>query len=273
MEFNIWAPQAPPIFYLESIGASGIATGMVRVRDRYDRYYEFKLDDHSMQLLPSIDNALGTNDDPTQVSQNNYDIVINTNDYAGALIKVDPNTGNYPELGKSNVQVIQCSILSRGRAAAPVFGQMTHIMNGGGSIIPIVWDTRKVFIQSDNTVDYTDPQVQMNAATMTAHLGTDGNGAVSMGAGTNGHTIDPKMGMSTSVNAMTHAHQETNYGGAMLTTSLNFLQHWLIGICNAVALPMPHMINLPKMISVGGFVKSMITATETLVKQIDHVGL
>ena len=254
MEYNIFSPQAPPVFTLDSIGPSGIALGVIRAKDNYDRYYDFSVDEATQQKLPRIDLEIGQNTN----SRNIYNVKVKTNDYFNAIVRMDVETKSFPDVGNANVQKITCEIIANGYSIPPVNGQMTHFMNGGNQTIPIIWDTKRVFSMSDPTVDLNDPVFLMNAATNTAHIGTDGQGGMSFGAGANGHTIDAKTGMSTSVPAMTHGHQETNYGAGMFTTSLNFLQHYFIGLGVAVALPMNHMINIPKMLGIGKFVKNMI---------------
>lgn len=277
MEYNIFKAGPPPVFTLDSIGPSGVAKGVIRVRDDWSRVFDFTVDSTNAMLLPYIDSQLTQNSDPTTYINSIYDIVIKENDYFGAIVRPDPLTNIYPEVGYSNNQVIHCTILARGISAPPVNGQMTHFTNGGAQTIPLVWDTRKVFNQSNSSIDYTDSQVQMNASALTAHISSDGNGSMSIGAGATGLSLDPKNGLTHSVTAITHATQEESHGGGMFTTSLNFLQHYFIGLGNAVALPMPHVPNILKMIAIGKFVKNIIgsksanTGIYGLVNQIDNI--
>lgn len=89
---------------------------------------------------------------------------------------------------------------------------------------------------------------------------TDGQGTI-ISATTTGAHITPKDGV-------VHLGTE-NTEHAIATDSINFLQHWLIPLAQSAGLHiMPHVINLPKYIGIGLFVKNIAQSVKFIAKEI-----
>jgi len=77
------------------------------------------------------------------------------------------------------------------------------------------------------------------------------------------------VGLYADSGPLTEGTQNKDYGGGMFTNSLNFLQHYLIPLAQSAGLHiMPHVINLPKYIGIGNFIRNIYLATQFTIKEL-----
>lgn len=235
------------VFIIDSIGNSGKELGYVRVRDNKGILYDFKV--NNRWLLPIVD-----------LQPNQYDVVVGTSNYAPCRVKRDLNSNEYGLVGVNANSDIVCEIIARGVSTPPMIVGMTTMTNNreAGNNVPMVSDATPTMSASDPNYDPHDESARKVRAMATPGISSSPGGGISIGQGQNGMNLSQKSGLIMNAENQTSATQEDNHAGGMLTTSYNFLHHYFIGIANTVALPMPHMVNLVKMIAIGKFVKDTI---------------
>jgi hypothetical protein len=235
------------VFIVDSVGNSGKELGYIRARDSNGILYDFKV--NNRWLLPIVD---------LQPSQ--YDAVVATSNYAPCRARMDLKTGEYGPVGVNASADIVCELISRGVCTPPTVTGATTMTNNraAGSNVPMVSNVTPTMSASDPNYDPNDETARKARAMATPGITSSPGGGISIGQGQFGMNISQKAGMIMNADTQTSSTQEDNHGGGMLTTSYNFLHHYFIGIANTVALPMPHMVNLIKMIAIGKFVKDTI---------------
>ena len=228
---------------------NGVSLGIIRAQDSDNVLYEFTVDGMTRNLLPQImKNPLL------------YYVIPREVDYSKARVKKDRKTNEYPLIGHCDNQVISCEIITRGVAPAPSIGGTTSAFNGNNNsqMIPLVYNTSPQIALSDPDYDPKDEDKYNKMAGQVAHISSSIEHGIMLGQGSQTMGINQKSGTTNNSDSQTNASQETNVGGGTMSTSPNFLQHFMIGLGNAVALPMPHMVNLIKMIAIGKFIKQVI---------------
>jgi hypothetical protein len=233
--------------YVFSVEEINIELGKVRVSDKYGAYYEFTATNRNVLPLVAEQPAL-------------YEAVAYCRHFAPAKINKNPETREYPAVGSQIVQTIYCELIARGVATPPKIVSVNNMVNNpaSGKNIPIIYNITPTMFQSDQAYDPLDLNKYNERAAQTPGVSMSPQGGVTTGIGNSNINVSQKSGTTNSTESQTNATQETNVGGGMMTTSLNFLQHYMIGIANAVALPMPHMVNMVKMVAIGKFVKNVI---------------
>ena len=236
-----------PAFKIEEIGPTGLRKGVVRCSDSIGLFYDFRV--KNTNDLPSADKY-----------PNLYQVIVNDPYYSKARIQKNPETKDFPLVGDQDTAAIPCELRAIfGIKEPPQHAGMASLFNDptAGRGVPFIYNTCPTMSESDPAYDSKNVDQARQRAVATDAILTSTNG-LSIGRGKDTLTISSKSGTTNNTETQTNATQETNVGGGLMSTSPNFLQHYLIGMCNAVALPMPHMVNLMKMLAIGKFVKTMI---------------
>lgn len=236
------------VFSIEEISKTSLELGKIRVRDSYGALYDFSVNNRN--VLPLAAQQPGM-----------YEVIAYCRHYADAKIRKDPVTKEYPPVGMQAVQTIYCELIARGVATPPIMVGMTTMTSNkdAGKNVPLVYNTAPTMAQSDPDYDPLDQDKANQRAAQTGGMSLSQKGGMTIGAGgPHNMNISQKSGTTNNTESQTNSTQETNVGGGMMSSAPNFLQHYLIGLGNAVALPMPHMVNLIKMIAIGKFVKQVI---------------
>ena len=240
------------ILKIYDIGPIGCELGVARVQDITDNnIYDIRIKNSDM--LKWVD-----------LSPNEYKVIVYSGDISGARVKkyAMPDAADpYPMVGMAPVQLIYGEVLSKGVCTSPVMASPTHMTNDTalGNNVYHIYDRTIQAVQSDP--EYTPGDVdQANARAVNQAGISTGSAGIMIQHGPSAISVGQKSGAVNSAEHNTTATQEHDHGSGMLTTSYNFLHHYMIGLANAVALPMPHMVNLVKMIAIGSFVKTVIGA-------------
>lgn len=237
------------IFQIDSIGPTGIDHGYVRCKDNKGILYDFK--------VRNLDDLEAAEKNPGQ-----WDVVVSCVNYAPCRAKRDLTTNEYGPVGVNANSDISCELISRGVKTPAAVNTTTMMTNNRSAAnnTNMLSDRAPTMSLSDPNYDPNDTNARKVRAAavpgITASPSEGGN--IMMGVGGTGLNMSGKSGAVMSADNRTNSNEEENHAGGMLTTSYNFLHHYFIGIANTVALPMPHMVNLIKMIAIGKFVKDTI---------------
>jgi len=246
-------------YYIEidSLDMSGLSKGYIRVKDRAtNKLYDFICTNRDS--LPAIDKMINKPDRDSNSDVGLYYAYVTCANIDKALVRPDTITNEYPPIGKANSAIIACTLVPIGIAMPPVNIGMTAATSDSkiGAAAAIVYD--KTPIIKEGKFDPDDKDAVNSAKNKSTGVLVGASSASLKGPGANSICLSEKAGLVVDADNTTTKTQESDHGGGMFTTSLNFLQHYLIGLGNAVALPMPHMVNLVKMVAVGKFIKDFV---------------
>lgn len=233
------------VFTIDTIEDASLEHGIIRVKDVYDNLFDLTV--KNKLVLPI-----------TRKQPELYTVIVSGRDCFNALIKMDPTTKEYPPLSSKGVF---CEIITNGVSPQPSIVSVNTLVSNSkaGKCVNIIKDETITNILSDIDYDPLDIEARNKRAAQVYGVSVSSEGGINIGsAGESSVNISQSSGFINNNHSVTNASQETSVAGGMMTTSLNFLQHYMIGIGNAVALPMPHMVNLIKMVSIGKFVKQVI---------------
>lgn len=241
-------------FQIHDVDTEGVRRGYLRVKDTNNRYYDFKCNDRSqLHKLLELKEKFSFTTFPC------YVMVANAN-YHTALIDVDINTQNLPAIGTTNNGEVVCEIIDDGITVGPSIAGMTTMLDTPEAYKnkTLIFDAQ-IIPYNDTTYSSDDDSKNLQLRASAVGITASEAGGISIGQGPTGLSIGGKNSTLTmNSNSVTSSTQESNHGGGMFTTSLNFLQHYFIGLANAVSLPMTHMPNIVKMGAIGVFIKNFI---------------
>jgi hypothetical protein len=241
MDFNAFRTY---VFTIDSVGLSGLDQGFIRAKNQVDGFtYEFKANNRDLDLADKYPDR--------------YSVIVSSSNISGARI-----ADLTKAVGTSNIQPIVCTLISQGTVTHPQMANI-HVAADNPSRSPmhtIVYDE----VPGAPSKDYNpeDKEARRQAGVSCPGILASTDLLVIKGIGKGAISLTSQAQFVVGSESTIYATQEDDRGGALFTTSYNFLQHYFIGLGNAVALPMPHMINFTKMASVCKFMKSIINTTK-----------
>lgn len=243
------------VFKIVDIGLGG-QYSFIRVADKRGILYDFKLNLSDTNFLSSINKVIDDNNPDIHVNLNSYDVIVHTSNYAGARVRTNKD-GTLPLVGTDISETIFAELSTRGIMTNCELVGMSSVLNNPDMRGNVVIAQDRLPGEPLHMVDLNDEDAH-NARAIAINGITGGPGGLTMGAGPYTTNTSNKGHVNHSIESTTSSTQEQGHGGGMFTTSYNFLQHYFVGIANAVALPMPHMVDIVKMVALGVFVKKVI---------------
>lgn len=238
MNTSIFRPYG---LFFDDVSQYSLSQQVCRARDAGGRYYDIKI--KNPWVIPQA-----------RLNPERFLIIIgeSPND---ALVKPDPGKTDLPEIGKATVAEIFGEVVCLGGSNPPQLVGTTNLLSNpeARKNLPILWELNPSKPQHEED----DPDAGKYSGAQTPGITSSQSGGMSIGQGTNMMSIGPN-GCSIDADKTTTKTQEGDKAGGLLSTAPNLLQHYFIGLANAVALPMPHMVNVIKIAAIGKFVKTMV---------------
>lgn len=226
--------------FFDDVSDESIKKQVCRTRDNTGRYYDIKI--KNPWVLPEA-----------KLNPNRFMVLVGERPDK-ALVQSKGGNTELPAIGESILGEVYGEIVCLGSSTPPKLVGTTSLFSNPSSRsgVPIAWSLTPSKPQHEKKDQ--EPNSTEGALTPGLVASTDsiqmGQGSNTMGIGAYGQTVD--------ADKTTSKTQEADKAGGMLSTAPNLLQHYFIGLANAVALPMPHMVNLIKMVAIGKFVKQMV---------------
>lgn len=230
------------------------ATGFVRIQDPETGYFH-DLRADSRQTLSTAKRFPEA-----------FSVLINIKDLSST--KVDKDS----KIGLGDISILDCTLINISVIEPPNLNRNMQATANSRQVSDygsVHYDMSPGLDRKDYDPD--DKEARRTEASSRSAISYGPGGINMAGPGGNNLIIDSNGSIGNYSNNITDGPQEKDKAGGMFTTSLNFLQHYFIGIANAVTLPMPHMLNLPKLIATGAFVASISNKIKVLTKGIKSI--